>query len=446
MHPLAPTLTSAAAHAGDSAPHVVYQSTEPAPLIFEARIARNGRGQPSAVAPALRATNGTSGSGDGSPLCCLPMLEVTGRVGHHPTTGTGIGQPDDPMFTLQAQQVHGICLSFHPQDSGGDVGDVAPTLRAGQHTTSHANGGVSPAVLLAFTMADTAGDSGIVAPTMRVGGGWGNGGLAVADVRQQMPHHATSHANTAVALAIQTAQGGANGRGVAGVAYTMDTAAVQAVLVVCEAACTGRSPQTATDGTFPLRGDTGSGGRQFVAFAQNQRAEVRPLAVAGALAADPGAQQQTYLATFLQSSQTGRGTVGYAPDAAITPPIRTAADQVNVQLATLVRRLTPRECERLQGFPDGFTMLPRDPAHVARQVQRLRRQLATRDLDLDDATLARMIGDGPRYRAIGNSMAVPVMRWLAQRIALVAAHPNDGQVPPSTTQPIPWFTDKGGSS
>jgi DNA (cytosine-5)-methyltransferase 1 len=51
-----------------------------------------------------------------------------------------------------------------------------------------------------------------------------------------------------------------------------------------------------------------------------------------------------------------------------------------------VRRLTPTECERLQGFPDGWTdILPTTP-------------------------------DGPRYKAIGNSMAVPVMRWIGSRI------------------------------
>jgi DNA (cytosine-5)-methyltransferase 1 len=55
-----------------------------------------------------------------------------------------------------------------------------------------------------------------------------------------------------------------------------------------------------------------------------------------------------------------------------------------------VRRLTPRECERLQGFEDDYTLIP------------WRNGLAA---------------DGPRYKALGNSMAVPVMRWIGQRIA-----------------------------
>ena len=59
-----------------------------------------------------------------------------------------------------------------------------------------------------------------------------------------------------------------------------------------------------------------------------------------------------------------------------------------------VRRLTPRECERLQGFPDDYTLIPYRGKPVA---------------------------DGPRYKALGNSMAVPVMAWIGRRIELVRA-------------------------
>lgn len=55
-----------------------------------------------------------------------------------------------------------------------------------------------------------------------------------------------------------------------------------------------------------------------------------------------------------------------------------------------VRRLTPTECERLQGFPDGHTAIP---------------------------VKGKPAADGPRYKALGNSMAVPVMRWIGLRIS-----------------------------
>jgi len=60
-----------------------------------------------------------------------------------------------------------------------------------------------------------------------------------------------------------------------------------------------------------------------------------------------------------------------------------------------VRRLTPTECERLQGFPDGYTNIPKT-------------------------------SDGPRYRALGNSMAVPVIRWIGERIQAVDEISNNG--------------------
>ena len=54
-----------------------------------------------------------------------------------------------------------------------------------------------------------------------------------------------------------------------------------------------------------------------------------------------------------------------------------------------VRRLTPTECERLQGFPDGYT------------------------------NIKDKCPDGLRYKALGNSMAVPVMKWIGERIKTV---------------------------
>lgn len=63
----------------------------------------------------------------------------------------------------------------------------------------------------------------------------------------------------------------------------------------------------------------------------------------------------------------------------------------------LIRRLTPIECERLQGFPDNYTRIAwRGKSH-------------------------EFCPDSPRYRALGNSMAVPVMRWIGQRIEAVEA-------------------------
>lgn len=178
------------------------------------------------VSPALKARDykgpSSDGDGDGAPLIAHTLRGEGFDAGED---GSGRGTPLVPF-------------AFTAQDHGADAGPISPTLRAGGHAKSHANGGVVPAV----------------------------------------------------------------------------------------------------------------------AFAQNQRDEVRLMPVAGALSAEPGAKQQTY----------------------VTAPA--------------VRRLTPRECERLQGFPDDYTLIE---------------------------YRGKPSKDGPRYKAIGNSMAVPVMRWLGERIEFI---------------------------
>ena len=69
----------------------------------------------------------------------------------------------------------------------------------------------------------------------------------------------------------------------------------------------------------------------------------------------------------------------------------TSCKTLAVQTAMQVRRLTPVECERLQGFPDGYTNIPWRGKPES--------------------------PDGPRYKALGNSWAVPVVRWIGERIA-----------------------------
>jgi DNA (cytosine-5)-methyltransferase 1 len=69
-------------------------------------------------------------------------------------------------------------------------------------------------------------------------------------------------------------------------------------------------------------------------------------------------------------------------------------DKPHVLTGMAVRRLTPVECERLQGFPDNYTLIPYRGKPAA---------------------------DGPRYKALGNSMAVPCMAWIGRRIAMVDA-------------------------
>lgn len=102
-------------------------------------------------------------------------------------------------------------------------------------------------------------------------------------------------------------------------------------------------------------------------------------------------------------------TDGHSVDVCVAPSLTASNDpsrspqssEVTQQVAAVhaasmsVRRLTPTECERLQGFPDGWT------------------QVAWKGKQASECP------DGPRYKALGNSMAVNCMRWIGRRIELV---------------------------
>jgi DNA (cytosine-5)-methyltransferase 1 len=134
-----------------------------------------------------------------------------------------------------------------------------------------------------------------------------------------------------------------------------------------------------------------------IAFAQNQRDEIRTMNVVGALAAESGMKQQTYVAQpvpydFYQITAPVNRQNREPGDPCHTLARDNAAHATIVQ-PMQVRRLTPRECERLQGFPDDYTLIPYRNKPAA---------------------------DGPRYKALGNSMAVPVMAWIGKRIQMVS--------------------------
>ena len=150
----------------------------------------------------------------------------------------------------------------------------------------------------------------------------------------------------------------------------------------------------------------GDGGRHAgvyvphaVAFAQNTRDEARLVngdaAIVGALAANAGIKQTSYVGCFKGGQGSKAGGIGWDEDVA---PTLSAADSGTNRTTTLmqgmaVRRLTPVECERLQGFPDGYTEIP-DPN-------------------------GKPTPDGHRYKALGNSWAVPNVKWIFERIDFV---------------------------
>lgn len=113
------------------------------------------------------------------------------------------------------------------------------------------------------------------------------------------------------------------------------------------------------------------------------------LAVAWAIGSHAGAAD----GDVSNRSHESGGPVGSNISEGVAYALRGGRTQ-SVASSMAVRRLLPVECERLQGMPDGHTLIPWRGA---------------------------LAPDGPRYRAIGNSMAVPCMAWIGARLKLVRA-------------------------
>ena len=201
-------------------------------------------------------------------------------------------------------------------------------------------------------------------------------------------------------------------------------ASTGAVIVIDSAT----TPKTSVDVCQTLRRGGDGGSNNFVlAFAQNQRSEVRLDGTDGqTVGAIPATRSGKQLQGVLCMA-SGQANAEVGEDVGTTlsarqykdPPITVvtrcgcdgggkgalASENVSLTLSTrneqslfdpndgpryVVRRLTPTECERLQGFPDGWTDVP----------------------DFD----GKPMSDAQRYKQLGNSMAVPVMRWIGERM------------------------------
>ena len=123
----------------------------------------------------------------------------------------------------------------------------------------------------------------------------------------------------------------------------------------------------------------------LVAFTQNQRDEVRdPNNLAGALAAEPGMKQQTYI--MRQREGKPGGGKGPLLQEDISMTLAASGNDQTLFNQAVVRRLTPLECERLQGFPDNWTDIPGN-------------------------------SQSQRYKQMGNAVTVNTIEWLMKRIA-----------------------------
>lgn len=131
-------------------------------------------------------------------------------------------------------------------------------------------------------------------------------------------------------------------------------------------------------------------------------------------------QAQSHHGVAIAFAENNRGEVRLQDgDGQITGPLSTGGGKPGqgypaIASAMAVRRLTPVECERLQGFPDNHTFIPTQKRKkiTADEYAYVRHHFP--EMTAEEAYKRAV--DGPRYKAIGNSMAVPVMHWIGKRI------------------------------
>ena len=200
-----------------------------------------------------------------------------------------------------------------------------------------------------------------------------------------------------VAYSIITANTGANGLGVTQeLSATLDQAQPHAVAYAFQPRIARNGRGDMGDVVSALNAQSGETGKgdaaPCVAFNWNAQAAQLPSAGGRGTEVNDGLTCSQQAAVAFQSSQSGVRV----DEVHATLDGNNGSRRHNGALQGMqVRRLTPTECERLQGFPDGHTAIPYRNKPAA---------------------------DGPRYKALGNSMAVPVMRHIGIKIMEAVWH------------------------
>lgn len=377
------------------------------------------------VAHSLRAEGfdaSEDGTGRGTPIVPIDMRQASrgakmtnnrraGSTGGAP--GTGIGEIGDPCPSLSISHTPAIAgpIAFTAKDHGGDaVENISPTLRAGSHTGSHANAGVMPAVVFPLTPSEKIA-SNLEAEYLaeHASASKNDTYSALQSLRKAVGEEAFAEWGLGVSHSLQQAKvlrPEVHGEGVRGQAEDRDELGNHtlprsedlpsgAVRALWSAGCTGCPPQ---------------GWQPSEQLARELGAHLSKLS-------HPGTSIREFLHDLWRSSQ-GLGVLRQALSA--SEEARRSDDRQNSSQGEVldlrqsgaqqgllrkalhegqacwgVRRLTPKEAERLMGFPDGFTAIPWR------------------------GKPAENCPDGPRYRALGNSMAVNCMTYLGERIQAV---------------------------
>jgi DNA (cytosine-5)-methyltransferase 1 len=354
------------------------------------------------IAGTLDAAGGKSRGAGTPPGMVVPILESgarAGREGHEGRDGLGLGEPGDPMFALQAKQRHAI--AFGGNNTSGSI-DAATAVRA-KGGTGHGDfesetfvvadpitasyqkhGGASagkdstPRNLVVQTRGSNVGVEDDQTGTLGSNADRASGSapMVLAFDPRQIAHPA-NHSNPKPGDPCHPLRGVANAEPAI---IAFDT--TQITHPENGSKPDDRSPQLSHGGHPPaIAFDCKAGGH--TSFAINEE-------LAGALRV--GGDSGGAAAVFKPSHYT-RGKDSGPSD--VMAPLTADADKGNQDpvlfTGAAVRRLTPVECARLQAFPDDY---------------------------LDIKFRGKPAADGPKYRALGNSMCVAEIRWILWRIEM----------------------------
>jgi DNA (cytosine-5)-methyltransferase 1 len=324
-------------------------------------------------------------------LVAVPLLEVgkrTGKSADDPRAGLGVGVDGDPMYTLQASAQHGVacaigidCVAFHPSQD--------PIESAG---TTHALG---------------------------CGSTKGQASVAVALAEGAVPLDLRN------ALRDRRPDGSTPGGGMSGregdPAFTVTAAgAVQAVAFSSKDCGTDEAEVSPTLRAMGHDASHMNGGGQ-VAVATVTGDVTHTLRAEGADASEDGTGRGTPVVAIHQS-QDGEVRAGKVANTLNTNSHASGRNAPLVMEKTAVRRLTPRECERLQGLPDDWTLIPYGKGRRCKDLAEFAAYLGV----MPDV-VKTLSADSVRYKGVGNGMAVPVIWWIGRRLEWILQRLNGGK-------------------
>lgn len=296
------------------------------------------------IARTLTARNDGSPCADRGPnIICLQGNMIDRDVKQN---GSGIAE-NETMFTLNATDVHGICCYAFAAGQGAKANGIGYAEEQ--------------------------------APTLRSSGGM-----------------------NAMPTLICRAHGQANAEILEDCSPTLSCNHEQPIVFENYSQDVRKTQQSNTMSACTARCGTGENNMPLVAFAQNQRDEVRDLRdLAGTLSSNSGMKQQTYVAQQALTPWKCPYRHVYSKDGSFSNEVDNELEVPQIQTVYhktirrwIVRRLTPTECERLQGYPNGWT-----------------------DIWVDTKGKRHKSSDRARYKALGNSIALPQWWWLICKMA-----------------------------